>query len=113
MLRMRDLRVSVRLKTETKESSWKIPLKRFTHARYQRLIVLRPMSVDNMAAMSRTERNADWIALARQRPAIPDGARLVTIDADGNDETHYDVVKSQPMKRVQQLFLLEVGAVQS
>lgn len=111
--RRRHVRVSVRPLAETVDATWLVESQSFAHARYQRLSVLEPLSGREVLRMSRRGWHADWRAEARTRPAIPDGAMLVTYDYDGNADLRFRVVKALPGRRRTELLLREIREEQS
>ena len=111
--RLTNVRVSIQLKTEAKDSTWKTRTISYVHSAYQRLRVLVPLTIDERLAMDRLNREADWKAWARVNPRILDGSRLIVQNSNGATILTLDVVRSMPYGREQQLFLREVAAVQS
>lgn len=110
--RLRHVRVSVRSLTQGKDADgW--PTESYGHDRYQRLQTLAPLDGESMQRLQREGFYADWTATARARPAIPDTARLVTFDENGDPDVFLDVEKVLRRGRRQTILLKEVREVQS
>lgn len=75
-VRNRRVRVSVREATETK-SARGTPVASWDHVRYQTLLMLVPMSMDQRLRMDRAGFEADWQAEAWARPRLTDKHQLV------------------------------------
>lgn len=109
----RNVRVSVRTKSEAVDASWRTPFKSFTHARYQR-INLYPVSTSELLAYQRLERDVQWRATADSRPVITEGSRLVLLADDGSTTSMVlDVVHVVPTASKQIVFCAETSEVQS
>lgn len=113
MRRLRHVRVSVREPSHGTDGTWHTPTLKHPHTRYQQLLSLAPMSGEAILRLQREGFYADWEAVARRRPAIPDGTLLVTFDDNGAAETWLKVVKVLPHGRKVRLMLREVMEEQS
>lgn len=116
-VRTRNVRVSVRIPTETTSTDgFRRPVKTFPHTRYQRLEILEPVSGLASGRMDRAAYDATWRAVARRPPDIPDGARIVTLKQVDSDTYEDDLVlhvqKSLPNGRHQALLLREAEELQ-
>lgn len=109
---LRHVRVSVRTLSQGKdEDGW--PSESYAHDRYQRLQSLGPLSGEAVQRLQREGYYADWQATARARPSIPDTARLVTFDENGDPDLFLDVEKVLRRGRRVTIMLREVREVQS
>lgn len=109
---LRHVRVSVRLPAYGTDAHH-VPTETFDHDRWQQLLSLAPLSGESILRLQREGFFADWEAVARRRPAITDGARLVTLDDNGNPETWFHVEKALTQGRRTRLLLREIMEEQS
>lgn len=110
--RQRKVRVSVRTRTIVKDDTWGTHTDSWAHTRWQNLRSLTPLRGDQIFEIARSGFNASWRATCRATPEISDGMRLVTF-VDGRVELIFGVVKSLRRGKERELFLEEIGAVQS
>lgn len=110
--RMTKVRVSVREKVEPEDSTWRTTEPYFQHKRYQILKSLVPMSGNRIFELGQSGYEADWEAIARAKPVIQDGWRLVTF-SDGEPDLFFDVEKRLKRGRKQHLLLRASPYVQS
>lgn len=106
------MRLSVRTLSETVDGTQGTVSSSWAHARYQRFMVW-PIKPDTRLKLSRDGLDAEWKAQGRATPAVPDTARLVAFDSDGNVEMVFEMVKAFSEGRAQVLYLKEVAEVQS
>lgn len=109
----RQVRVSVRPLSESEDSAWHVGDETYAHDRYQRLFSLAPLSGEAVQRMQREGFYADWEATAARKPAIPDGARLVTFDEFDEPDLWFHVEKVLPHGRTSRLLLREIYEEQS
>lgn len=112
-LMYRNVRVSVRPLTQATDSTWGTPTETFAHDRFQTLFSLGPMSGSAILSAQREGFYADWEAVAARLPAIPDGARIVTFDANDVPDLWFKVAKVLPRGMKTVLMLQEVNEEQS
>ncbi len=111
-VRNRNVRMSVRTKTESVDATWRTPNKSWTHTRYQRL-TLHPISMSEANQLDKRFRDADWIAVSRVKPALVPGMRLVRLDDAGTIIMILDVLHVQERGTVQRITCRETTEVQS
>lgn len=109
--RMTRVRVSVREKTSSR-GSWDDTQPAYSHLRYQILESLVPLSGNRIFEQARSGFEADYEALARHKPQIQDGWRVVVFD-DGTPVLYLDVEKRVQRGKKQHLFLRESPTPQS
>lgn len=112
MRRMTRVRLSVRTLVQAQTVGWVEEINTYAHARYQ-LFDLYPLRGTSDGREARTTHNADFQAVGRDLPLVPDTARLVREDVNGSDVVTFQVVKVVPRGRKQQLTLKEISEVQS
>ena len=110
--RLQSVRVSVRQLVETVSATQRVPGRRHTHIRWQRLKALWPLSTYEVFAEQRRGRSADWGAWTWKLPVIEEGWQLVTY-LDGERELTLDVVSVRRSGRRQVLLLKRRGQAQS
>ncbi len=110
--RLRWLRVSVRQLVETVDPVQRVPRRRHTHIRWQRLRALWPLSTSEVFAEQRRGRSADWGAAASKLPTIEEGWQIVTY-LNGARELTLDVVSVRRAGRQQVLMLKRRDQAQS
>ncbi len=112
MGRMTRVRLSVRALQQSQSSGWNEEISSYVHTRYQ-FFNLYPVRGMMQGRENRATHDADFQAIGRKRPAVPDSARLVREDVNGNDVVAFQVVKVMARARTQQILLKEISEVQS
>ena len=104
--------MSVRPLTEAVDETQATVTSSWAHDRYQRFTIW-PIGIDVQIKLQRASVDADWMAQARHLPAVPDRARLVALDRDGQPELVFHVKKVTQVGRKQLIYMKETGEIQS
>lgn len=111
-VRNRNVRMSVRTKSESVDATWRTPNKSWAHTRWQRF-TLHPFSASEALALDKRYRAADWIAVGRVKPAVVPGQQLWRFDAAGVAIMILDVLHVEERGMRQRVICQEVTEVQS